>query len=139
MSRRLADGLLVIGDRVELAGAAARAGLADGAAPCGLFEVDALNRFENGGPANRSHVGERRWKARRGRLVHAACESAVVATRDEMRHAQGDRAILDVRVCVAMSQRGLRFACAQALGDDRAKVVVDHLVESAVRMREVRR
>src|SRR6266852_2215707 len=138
MARRLADGLLVIRDRIELAGAAARAGLADGAAPRGLFEVDALHRLENSGPAHGSHVSERRWKARRRWLIHAACESAVVAARDEMRHPQGDRAVLDVRVGVAMAERRFRFACAEALGDDRAQMIVDHLVESAVSMGEVR-
>src|SRR4029077_13811394 len=115
MARRLADGLLIIGERIELAGAAARAGLTDRTAPCSLLEINALHRLENRGAAHRGHVRERRWKARRGWLVDAARKSPVVAAGDEMRHTQSHRPVLDVRVCVAMPARGFGLACPEAL------------------------
>src|SRR4029077_19995219 len=127
MARRLADGLLVVGERIELAGAAARARLTDRTAPCSLLEIDALHRLENRRAAHRGHVRERRWKARRGWLVNATREGAVVAAGDEMRHTQSHGAVSVFRLCVARPEGGLGFACPEALRDDRAEMVVDHL------------
>src|SRR5713226_4350460 len=139
MTRGLADDLLVVGQVVELARAAARPRLADRTTPCGFFEVDTLHRLEHRGAADRCHVRERRREARSGWGGEAACVTTGVATRDEMRHSYGDRAVLDVCVQVAMADGGLRLARAKAFGDDRAKVVGDQLVERAVGVREVGR
>src|SRR6266849_10580647 len=74
----LGDGLLVIGHRVELAGAATRTDLSHRAAPGSLLEIDALHRLEHGRAANRRDVRERRWEACRGRRALATRICAAV-------------------------------------------------------------
>ena len=138
-SDRLRHVLLVVGRRVELAGAAAPACLVEWAAPRIFLEVKAFLRLEHRRAADRRQRRQRRGKAACRLLVDAARERAAVAARYEVRHPQSQRAVLDRRVHVAGAGRCVGLARAEALGDDRPEMVRDHLVKSPRRVPEVRR